>query len=426
MYHSDCYRLFDLFQRCVSININEVCMYSPYPLYRKALGLAALWLGLSAPLSAADFKSTLDYAWAAHVPAQSAREAQFDAQDAAAQAWLPEPPTLTLSGRSDQFDRNNGWREWEAEVGVPLWLSGQRDRASAVAQAEREASLQSIVQKHWQLAGELREAWWSVRLAQAELAAIELKLMEASRLEADIARRLKAGTVAPIDLNLARNITSQAKSESLRAKTALTRAQGQFQALSRGAPLPDQDELPGAEMAPQQHPQLMNLAAKASVAQARLSQVSGDTRNNPELALTVTRERTSIGDPYQNLAKVALKIPFGSSSRNQPRITSASADLIEAKIALDTAQRQLAADVAASRAELDQTRDAAALQQERRQLAEQSFLWVEKAFQAGQLDLPALIRAESELADARLQSARAIAEAARAISRYNQTVGILP
>jgi outer membrane protein, heavy metal efflux system len=401
-------------------------MVFPPPLYRKVLALAALWLGLSAPLSAADFKSALDHAWAAHLPAQSAREAQFDAQNAAAQAWLPEPPTLTLSGRSDQFDRNHGWREWEAEVGMPLWLPGQRARASAVVQHEREAGLQALLQKRWQLAGELREAWWSVRLAQAELAAIELKLLEALRLEDDIARRLKAGTVAPLDLNLARNVASQAKTESLRAKTALTRAQGQFQALSRAAPVPDQDELPGAELALPQHPQLALLAAKAAAAQAHLLQASGDTRNSPELALTLTREKTSMGEPYQNLAKVALKIPLGSASRNQPRITSAHAELIEAQIALASAQRQLAADVAASRAELEQSRDAATLQQERRQLAEQSFLWVEKAFQAGQLDLPALIRAESDLADARLQSARASAEAARAISRYNQTVGILP
>lgn len=398
----------------------------PHPFYRGALGMAALWLGLSAPLSAATLKDALDHAWAAYLPAQSARTAQFDAQAAAARAWLPEPPTLTLSGRSDQIDRNNGLREWEAEVGVPLWLWGQRDRAGAVAQGEREAGMQGLAQERWQLAGELREAWWDVRLAQAELDAAELKLKEASRLEADVARRVKAGDLAPLDQNLARGAVSQAKGERLRANAALLRAQGQFAALSRGAPVPDQDELPAAEVAPEQHPQLTSLAAKATAAQARLNQAAGDTRNNPELAFTLTRERDSRGEAYQNLAKVAITIPFGSSSRNQPRITAANAELIEAKIALDTAQRKLDANVMAGRAELDRAREEAALQQERQQLAEQSFAWVEKAFQAGQLDLPALIRAETELADARLQAARARTEAARAVSRYNQAVGALP
>lgn len=398
----------------------------PYPFYRGALGLAALWLGLSATLSAATLKDALDHAWAAQVPAQSARTAQFDAQQAAARAWLPEPPTLTLSGRSDRIDRNSGLREWEAEVGVPLWLWGQRDRAGAVVQGEREAGIQGFAHERWLLAGELREAWWNVRLAQTELDAAELKFKEASRLEADVARRLKAGTLAPLDLNLARSSVAQAGSERLRAQAALARARGQFQALSHAAPLPDQDEQPAAEAATEQHPQLMNLVAKASAAQARLSQAGGDTRNNPELALTLTRERANDGEPYQNLAKIALKIPFGSASRNQPRISAANAELIEARIALDTAQRKLNANVTASRAELEQTSAVATLQQQCLQLAGQSFAWVEKAFQAGQIDLPALIRAETELADARLQAARARTEAARAVSRYNQTVGTLP
>lgn len=401
-------------------------MSYPYSFYRGTLGVAAFWLGLSAPLSAATLKDALDHAWAAYLPAQSARAAQFDAQDAAASAWLPEPPTLTLSSRSDQIDRNNGLREWEAEVGVPLWLWGQRDRTGAVAQGEREASMQGLAQERWQLAGELREAWWDARLAQIELGATELKLKEAERLAADVAHRVKAGDLAPLDQNLVGSTVSQAKGERLRAQAALARAHGQFAALSRGAPVPDQDETLIGDIVPEQHPQLQELAAKVSVAQARLNQATGDTRNNPELAFTVTRERDSRYEAYQNLAKLAIKIPFGTSSRNQPRITSANAELIEAQLARDTAQRKLAASAAASRAELEQSRQAAELQQERLQLAEQSFGWVDKAFKAGQQDLPTLIRAETELADARLQAARARTEAARAVSRYNQAVGVLP
>lgn len=401
-------------------------MSCSYPLGREILGLAALWLGLSTPLSAATLEEALDHAWAASVPAQSARTAQFDAQQAAAHAWLPEPPTLTLSGRSDQIDRNNGLREWEAEVGMPLWLSGQKERAGAVAQGEYQASVQGLVQQRWQLAGELRETWWEVRLAQSELDAVELRHKQVSRIEADVARRLKAGDLAPLDLNLARSSVAQARSELLRTQAALTRTQGKFQALSRGAPLPDQDESLAAAFEQERHPQLMSLAAKAAAAHARLDQASGDTRNNSELALTLTRERASIGESYQNLAKIAIKIPFGSKSRNQPRITAANVELTEVQIALDSAQRRLVADVAASRAELDQTKETATLQQERLQLVEQSFTWVEKSFQAGQTDLPALMRTETELADARLQAARARIEAARAVSRYNQTVGVLP
>jgi len=400
-------------------------MFHPHPSSRIAV-LAALWLGWSAPLSAATFKETLEHAWAGNVPAQSARTAQHAAQQDAARAWLPEPPTLTLSRRSDQIDASRGMREWEAELGVPLWLCGQRDRAGAVAQGEREASEQGFAEARWQLAGELREAWWEARLAESELLAAELKVQETSRLEADVARRVKAGYLALLDGNLARNALSQAQSERLRAKTVAIRAQQQFRAIARGAALPEQDETPAAERALAQHPQLLSLAAKSTAAQARLNQASGDTRNNPELAFTFTRTRDNAQDPYRNLAKVAIKIPFGSSARNQPRIATANAELSEAQIALETVRHKLGANVAASRAELEHSRDAAQVQQQRLPRAEQSFDWVRKAFQAGQLDLPAMIRAETELADARLQAARARIEAARAVSRYNQAVGALP
>lgn len=99
---------------------------------------------------------------------QAKRAEQYDAQLSANQSWIPEPPTLSVSGRSDQIDANSGLREWEAEISQPIWLWGQRDRvAQAVAQSEREAGIQRFAHERWQLAG-LREAWWEVRLAEAE------------------------------------------------------------------------------------------------------------------------------------------------------------------------------------------------------------------------------------------------------------------
>lgn len=397
------------------------------PLYKgRVWGMAVMVLGLSAPLSAATFRDVLDHAWSNQT--ESARFAQYDAQLAASQAWLPEPPALSLSGRSDRIDANNGAREWETEISLPLWLPGQRDRAQAVAQSERDAGRQRFVFERWQLAGELREAWWEVRFAQAEHNEAERKLKEAQQLEADVLRRVNAGDLAPLDLNQARANLAAAKIETLRAQTAVSRTHQQFNAVSKGAPLPDQPEARAADEADRlnQHPALINLAAVTTAAQARLRQVNGDTRNTPELALTLTRERSSLNESYQNLAKITLKIPFGSESRNQPRITAANADLVEAQVLAEQTRRKLDAAVAVSELELDQAQNTLLLRQEQLQLAEQSLAWVDKAFRAGQLDLPARLKAEAELANARLSHARAQLESARAISRYNQAVGVLP
>jgi cobalt-zinc-cadmium efflux system outer membrane protein len=392
----------------------------------RAIGMTLVALSFSAPLSATTLKQVFEQAWSGQ--AQSARAEQYDAQLSASQAWVPEPPTLSVSGRSDQIDANNGLREWEAEISQPIWLPGQRDRAQAVAQSEREAGIQRFAHERWQLAGELREAWWEVRLAETEQNEAERRLDETTQLAADVARRVKSGDLAPLDLNQVRASVAAAKSDLLRTKTAVARATHQFQALSKGAPLPDQPETPVAGDADSinRHPALASLIAAAASAQAKLLQASGDTRSTPEIGLTVTRERGNFTEPYQNLAKITLKIPFGSEARNQPRITAANAELVEARLQAEQAQRTVDATITTRRLELEQSQSMVVLAQERVQLAEQSDAWVEKAFRAGQLDLPARLKAESDLASARLSFSRARLEAERAVSRYNQAMGVLP
>ncbi len=392
----------------------------------RLLGIAAIVLSFSAPLSAATIKDVLDHAWSTRV--QTARAEHYEAQIAASDAWVPEPPTLSLSGRSDQIDAKNGLREWEAEISQPIWLPGQRDRAKAVAQSEREAGMQRFTFDHWQLAGELREAWWEARLAEAEQTEAERKVMEVSQLEGDVIRRVKAGDLAPLDLNQTRASLAVAKADVLRAKTAVARTTEQFRALSNGAPLPDLPELAVSSDAGKidQHPALTHRTAATAAAQAKLRQSSGDTRNTPEIGVTLTRERNSVSDPYQNLAKLTLKIPFGSESRNQPRITAANADLIEAQLLAEQTQRKLEAAVVAGKLELEQGQQTVLILEDRLQLVEQSSAWVDKGFRAGQLDLPAKLKAEADLASARLSLTRARLESARSISRYNQAVGVLP
>lgn len=401
--------------------------YMPDQSYQwRVFVMVVMVLGFSAPLSAATFKDVLEHAWSNQ--AQTARSEQYDAQLSASQAWVPEPPTLTISYRGDQIDTNNGLREWEAEISQPIWLWGQRDRAQSVARSEREASTQRFSYARWQLAGELREAWWEARLAEIEQNAAERKLKEDSQLEADVLRRLKAGVLTPLDLNQVRSSVAIAKADVVRAQTAVARTLAQFRALSKGAPLPELPEiLVSREIdIESRHPAIASHAATATAAQDKLRQVSGDTRNTPEIGLTLTRERANFNEPYQNLAKVALKIPFGSESRNQPRITTANAELIEAQLLTEQTRRKLDATITSSQLELEQSQGSILIFEERLQLVEQSFAWVDKAFRAGQFDLPARLKAEADLTGARLAFARAKLEAARAISRYNQAVGVLP
>jgi cobalt-zinc-cadmium efflux system outer membrane protein len=163
-----------------------------------------------------------------------------------------------------------------------------------------------------------------------------------------------------------------------------------------------------------------------ATAQAKLRQVSQDSRNNPELELAMRRERAMFDEPYANSLSFRFRLPFATDARNKPRIAAANAEMIEALAAYDVERKKVSAEIDAARRELEQSRTVVQLTEARFALAADTQRLLAKAFALGELDLVARLRAENERFDAELIFARTKLEAARAISRLNQALGVLP
>ena len=86
-------------------------------------------------------RQVFDAAWARQPEAMAlqARRDAARAQQSAATAWTPEPAALEISNRTDRLNSNQGAREFEVGVAVPLWLPGERGRSAALAEAEAAA-----------------------------------------------------------------------------------------------------------------------------------------------------------------------------------------------------------------------------------------------------------------------------------------------
>src|SRR6218665_456660 len=117
----------------------------------------------TAPETLSSLKQAHDLAWARQPQAVAdpmRREAARSHQQAAS-AWTAGPAALSLANTTDRFQRDEGRREWELGVAVPLWMPGERQRSQALADAEARAldSRQSAAQLR--LAAELREAYWA-------------------------------------------------------------------------------------------------------------------------------------------------------------------------------------------------------------------------------------------------------------------------
>ena len=391
--------------------------------------LLTLGLLLTQPVYAGSLREALDNAWDKSPPAQTleAKRAENDAQAVAANSLLPDAPTLILGHRTDQLNNNTGQREWEAGVALPLWLPSQRDarrRQVHVAKAGLEANIRAL---RLQLAGELREAIWQVRLAEAQTQLDEKRTQSATSLAGNVAKRTRVGELAKIDLNLAQNEGWAAQSAALQNRNRLLQAQQVYATLTGTTVLPDDiAESVHAQPLQDDHPLLDEARQAIEVAQAQARVASASRRDNPEVELITRRERGNLNDPYASSVALSLRIPFATAARNLPlmtaaqtALTSAQSEYHRARITLEYYRQQ--AEQALQSA--DQLLD---LARQQRAAAQETLELIQKSFNLGESDLFTLLRAravafEVEQSYSQQEIAQALARA-----RLNQAQGILP
>jgi cobalt-zinc-cadmium efflux system outer membrane protein len=266
-----------------------------------------------------------------------------------------------------------------------------------------------------------------VRLAENELALARRKAEEAAALAAVVERRVKAGDLARVDLNQALMAERLARAALTEAEIKAFKARQAFEVLTGASALPTAGEsVAPAGSGLDDHSALVPLQRAVVSAQAKLRQATRSLRNNPEIDLAARRERGVFDEPYVHSFQLRFRLPFATDARNKPRIAAANAEMIEAQAAYGVERAKVAAEIEAARRELEQSRTVAQLTEARFALAADTQRLLAKAFALGELDLVARLRAESERFDAELNFTRTQLEAARAVSRLNQALGVLP
>ncbi len=87
---------------------------------------------------------------------------------------------------------NDGVREWEAEIALPLWLPGEKGRQTAIVNAERDQYDTGLTAAKLKIAGEVRDTYWQARLTENELTLARRKVEEAAALAAVAEAEVKA------------------------------------------------------------------------------------------------------------------------------------------------------------------------------------------------------------------------------------------
>jgi len=387
----------------------------------------------SASAAAPGLREIFEAAWSRQPEAQAlqARRDAAQAQRRAAEAWTPEPPALEASHKTDRLTRNDGTRELEVGIAVPLWLPGERRGAGALADAELAATGSRAVAARLRLAAAVRDAWWNWQRAIVETEIARGQLDNARRIASDVSKRAKAGELARADQNQAEGAVAAAEAGLAAAEATTTATLQQLKAIaglsSAVAPATAaqaEPEPPAGEL--QTHPALAELQDRATIAERTAALAATQSRANPELTLATTRDRGASGDRYGQTVTLAVRIPFGGGPRYDSRVATARAEATEAQaqLALDRARLQSEREAAVARVEAVRAQLAAA--ERRATLSRETRGFFEKSFRLGETDLPTRLRIEGEATEAERQAARSRIELAAAISAWRQTLGLLP
>lgn len=400
-------------------------------MFKKIAGpFLGTWLIIGLPVQAQTVGKALEQAWSRTPLAMAAKHGQSAAQARTdmASGLTPGPASLSLSTLDDQLGANRGKKEWELEVETPLWLPGQRNAAQAeahAAQKEFDAQQRAL---RLQLAGEVREAWWALAEARSQYALAEARNQAAQALSQDVERRVRAGELARLDFNLAQVEQLSSQSEQDDAKSTLQQAEQNFLLLTGGAPpqeLPP-EPLVGAESVAEAHPQVQAAAAGKNLAEAKLALAQKSQRDAPTLALRMVRDRADFADTYADAFGIKLTIPFSFGARVRQDLDSNRAQLEQAQAEYDQTQRRTHLAKETGQRLLQASQRQLELAQRRAALAQDNLTLLEKSFALGESELPALLKARTAHFDAQAQAQHQQIKVHAAVSRFNQSLGVLP
>jgi cobalt-zinc-cadmium efflux system outer membrane protein len=347
----------------------------------------------------------------------------------AAGAWTAAPPSIEAKVRSDRFNDNDGAREDELGLALPLWLPGERSGSLALAEAEGEALSRRGEALRLRLAQIVREAWWGWQNALNDAALADERAAAALRLRDDVARRLAAGDLSRADLNQAEGSLAQALAQKAEAAAALDGARYRLESLTgssaAGAALEPEPE-PVLADSGAAHPLLRELQVRGEVARRRVDLARAQGRANPQVAVSARRDRAGNGDPDKQTLALALRIPFSAGPRQDARVALANAEAIELGIEAEREQERLAREVAAARQQVDAGRRQLVAAADRARFARENRGFYEKSFRLGESDLPTRLRIENEAFEAQRALGRARIALAQGISQLRQSLGLLP
>lgn len=367
--------------------------------------------------------------------AQSSETASFPALRAQAEAVRRSgrgpfvgPPVIS----ADLLTRSQGIIEEEASVSAGLRWPGEGKAIRSYAGRVGDAAQSGLDAARLRIAGEVREAWWSLAAARAAVAVDREQVGIASTNAQQVARLVSAGEQSRRDLLLARAETSTAESRLAQAEAELARAEAAYAALAGTPPGDLPPEIQAANTNPENSPALRAALDRAALADARATSLSYGARIRVEGTVGVRRERGGVGDPavpaepFRNALLVGIRVPIGRNQAAVAEVASARSTALGAGAEANRLRIRLMAEQRAAQSRLDAAARSLEQAQARRDALAEALSLTERGRTEGEIGFIEALRARQALSEAERDLAAAKVARFAAISSFNQAMGVLP
>ena len=375
--------------------------------------------------------SAVEGAWSRAVASAEAAgiSRQATAEKKASSALWAAPPSVELGHRNDRLQSNNGVRETEVALAVPLWLPGQKSAKQQAADSLSSLSHLSETEGKLRVAEVVRELHWQIAELQANKSLSKEQTSTFAAIASDVDKRVKAGDLARADALAAKGELLSAQAAQSQAETQLEAAKRQWTALTGLAQTPDATFASVESPSPRQlaeHPELLRAEQQVDLARKRLDLIAKSNRSAPELITKFRQDMPSHGQGSAYSLGLAVRIPFGTDDRNAPLQAAALTELDIAQRKEQVLRAQLSARMESAKAAAEASQLQLQTEREKASLLNERAKLIRASFNAGETSLPELLRAASAAAQADYSAVRQEAAFGLARARLQQAYGQLP
>ncbi len=359
----------------------------------------------------------------------SAYEEQARALERRTASWIAGYPMFYLQWIDDRtFDRR-GRVEVQTGYQVPLWLWKQREASGTLAQEARQYSELFVRALRHEIAGQVREALWTLKRVENRHRLADKIHEVAHRLTDVVRRRVELGDLARADLLLAEADQLEKKTGLIQAEAEVMHARKAYMNLTRLTRIPSQFEenlSPVRQIEPQ-HPAMASANGLIEQAQAEVGYVSRSKQGNqPSILIGTQHDRSTRRENFGAATNLVLQMPFGGEAYNAPFVAEANLALNRAIAQRDNLVRQLEKALHEADHNLEVDQAALNIARRRQDIAETQLTMNRIAFDAGEISLIDYLRITASAEAAIRDAAEWDIRVKQDIAVRNQVVGVMP